>query len=826
MKDIKLKSIELFLFDGMRLGGIRRFKMSPKHDKVVILGTNGAGKSRLMRVIPPHSVNPNDLYDGGHVIHHYIIDGNEVEFKQLKRGKSLKCYITMGDKVIADGTNPTVYNNSVEELFGFDKKTKELLTGRVKFTDMSSSDRKYWFSKLASSDLTTALKYFKVLKEHQRDNNGAIKVTERYVADALPLVLKDKEELEKINTRLEELEVEYDKVNSEWLEHRSKESKMDSSLTELDAIFNKVMGIETEGLNNPGYYQNIISRLESSINYSKTYIVPRLNKEINDLDNKLKETEYYSKNHEVFVRKCEERKAELSKIESNDNLFFTSLINLPLDNLKEIIGDLVTPRRIISVLSKLVSDTKLSELNDLYGALATELEKLLEANARDNLVINNMEEYISRHNHTSEIDCPSCRFSFKPGFSKPTEEAEVLLNNAKERILGRTNEIDRLNKAIQDTHHDIETKKELRNTIQEISGSMSYHPLIHAIRDSGGFTISTNFTVWHDQYVKGAELSIKYCELKEDLKHLENERIISAAASGFDLNDLKVRYETLSDELAKEKEKIEVDTLKLSKMNTMYERAITCDDLETQLNTLLSGIDDTIIDHASVEYTELLAKEKMELWELISSLKERKIRLDKDKAELEYNQHLLENLRSKKLVFDELVKNLSPSDGILAEYIYRGIHSITDSMNLFIEQVFSYPLLVKPCDVDDGELDYTFPFVEGDAETSRPDVSAGSDAQLEIFNSTFVLSSIRALGIVGQPLLLDEPSRYMNQGHKLNYADFVASLYDNHICSQLFVVSHLKEFHSRLGNVDYVVIMEDGIDLPENYNSCVEIEYD
>ncbi|ENZ4827606.1 hypothetical protein ACGLDM_004691, partial [Salmonella enterica subsp. enterica serovar Braenderup] len=162
---------------------------------------------------------------------------------------------------------------------------------------------------------------------------------------------------------------------------------------------------------------------------------------------------------------------------------------------------------------------------------------------------------------------------------------------------------------------------------------------------------------------------------------------------------------------------------------------------------------------------------------------------------------------------------------LLRRYFYAAITRIMDLMNRYIEMVWAYPMQVIPCDLTDGDLDYTFPVRLKDHEELVPDVKKGSKAQRIIFNMMFRLTAYKALGLQNYPLLLDEPSEGMDEEHKNRLVNFIKSLALSGEFSQLLVVSHEAEVHSKLNEATYCVVEPEGVTLPPVYNEGVIIKY-
>ncbi|EBX6605212.1 hypothetical protein DS160_25650, partial [Salmonella enterica subsp. enterica serovar Enteritidis] len=191
-------------------------------------------------------------------------------------------------------------------------------------------------------------------------------------------------------------------------------------------------------------------------------------------------------------------------------------------------------------------------------------------------------------------------------------------------------------------------------------------------------------------------------------------------------------------------------------------------------------------------------------------------------AELEKEQaELLKEHHHARLI----INAVSPEKGLLRRYFYAAITRIMDLMNRYIEMVWAYPMQVIPCDLTDGDLDYTFPVRLKDHEELVPDVKKGSKAQRIIFNMMFRLTAYKALGLQNYPLLLDEPSEGMDEEHKNRLVNFIKSLALSGEFSQLLVVSHEAEVHSKLNEATYCVVEPEGVTLPPVYNEGVIIKY-
>lgn len=826
MIETRLLVLEFMGYDGLQLTGIKRFRFEPKKDKVVILGPNGAGKSRILSIVYPHAVTPVELEDGGFIYHEYSRGKDHYKFKQLKKGKTLKCSIWKNGEVLVDEANPTVYNDNVTAIFNFDKKFISIILKKTKLCEMKNPERKYWFSQLAASDLSDALRYFKELKILQRDNTGAIKVTERYVSDMKPLVYKDKDELETLNERLKELEGQYEIINHHWVNYQGGVNGLDEYMEELNQLSLSIISDDYVDLASSNYYGTVNSELTADLNHRNNFIIPRINSELTNLENELKEVEFYSKNLEEFESKVNTLKERLKLLKATENQFLAEVVTLPEVTIKSTLQDV---EAFVFDINKEISNLKdsrsLKELIGLREAQGKVVETLKIELHSLTQKLGLAEDYYERFKHVESIDCPHCKEGFKPGVDKDLDKVALFISNQKVKVDKLDEELkvelDKLNELM-----DAESARaNMQNCVLSWRDKVGFTALVNHINTTVGFQPSLNVSIWADEYKEALRTTLDILVTTSNLKEFEDKQLIAAAAAGRDKKGVSDKIEELTNNLQSELEEVSKLRDKIKEAKELQLRAVDAEEKEKRLKELHSKFDGKVEDQMRFYLNDYLSRTKDELWGLITSVRERKATLDKMSTELAMNEKRLEELRVEKATLDKAVRELSPSDGILAEYLYRSIFAITDSMNIFIDEVFNYPLVVKPCDVDDGELDYKFPFVEGESKTERAEISIGSDGQQEIFDNVFVLSAIKALNLEGLPLMLDEPGRTFSPGHRQKYGDFIEGLYTSNYCSQVIVISHFTEFHSRLGNVEYVALGEEGVDLPSGYNENVVIEY-
>ena len=177
----------------LELSGIRKITITPDTNVLMILGTNGSGKSSLMDLLSPLPADKNDFDKDGYkeieLLHNDVKYTLRSDFKEGKH--SFYNHLTQEELNI--GGTITQQTQLVKDYFNYTDKIHRLLTGKDKFTDMSPLKRKEWFTLLCDTDYTYAISVYNKVKEKKRDIEGALKKLKQYL-----VVLNNQEQEEDI----------------------------------------------------------------------------------------------------------------------------------------------------------------------------------------------------------------------------------------------------------------------------------------------------------------------------------------------------------------------------------------------------------------------------------------------------------------------------------------------------------------------------------------------------------------------------------------------------------------------------------------------------
>ena len=160
---MRIVSLILKGYKRLALRGITSFTYNPKQDMQLILGTNGSGKSSVMREMSPLPANPSDYFKEGSkeiVIEHR---GVLYTLTSVFLPKNEHRFIANNENLNKGGTI-TVQKELVKQYFNIDQELFNVLIDDTVFTEMAALKRRDWIIELSGNDMTYALSIFQKLK--------------------------------------------------------------------------------------------------------------------------------------------------------------------------------------------------------------------------------------------------------------------------------------------------------------------------------------------------------------------------------------------------------------------------------------------------------------------------------------------------------------------------------------------------------------------------------------------------------------------------------------------------------------------------------------
>lgn len=833
---LKVEQIILTGFAGMELHEIKVFDMSLRSDITIILGGNGCGKTSLLSVFFPVAPSKAEFVDGGGYVNISQCGDHRYKFEVWLRGSSLHCSITNldTDEVIVDRVNPKVYNARVEEITGITKELKELLNGEVTFSRSNTEQRRKWLTRMSSSDLEYALNFYKNLRKLHNQNNGAILHVTKQVAESKTRVIEEESERNMLADRIVEMEnktAEYDKMLSCL-------PPTDTRVT-LRSISDAMQGISKEmtAVLEAAVLPNAtdVSRLETErqkwicvVNTHRS-TVTTYNKELSLLLDEENRRSYLLSNHKglkeqidlLTVELAEKRKA----VQVWPDLTDSDVFNIPmLENARKDVNSWSV--KISMELDNYVTSKPLRVVEDEILASSAKLAGVAE-------ILGNLKSKLSRLEHdrthfldTKEVSCPQCDYIFRPGVNDSLENIERSINEVCARIRQAEEEQAALGRDREPLEQDCVAKRAVRDLLMAYSRDPVVSVFFKHLAANRVFAENRDrFGSFTHQFVDELEnaINIRRLEFKLDKSKAEWKEAVSLVKnidSGLEEKIARVRTELndSTEQLSVAEARVSALDKELTQARDLFNATILAEK-ETQ------RIEEMIEIFGNNELARVINISRNRHLDLYAVTRDRYRQMEGELQNLNRQEKELGELVEKQRNLKLMITAWSPDKGYLKRHIYNAIVRITEMMNTFINDVWQYRMDVLPCDTTDGDLDYTFPVAMKARVRPTPDVSKGSRAQKKMFDLAFRLTAYKAHKLIGYPLLLDEPSDGMDEEHRHELVSFIKKLSNSGDFSQLIVVSHESDVHSKLTDADYCVIEPSGVTLPAVYNEHVKISY-
>ena len=827
---MKITYIELNGYKRFRLNEFTNFAMEVNSQILLILGTNGAGKSSLLWELSPLPASKEDFTKTGSKVikcenngSHYVLT-NDFKLKQTHS------FICDGTELNPGGTI-SIQKELVFSHFGITNEMHEILTERERFTEMSASRRKEVFLKLSDTNYDYAIRFYNQLKIRHRDVTGALKMAKKNLVVESEKLLQEAE-LAKLEVESHELHtclthlLEYRKPVEQDLDVLSiNQQQLDAQLLSLGRAMQSLNAQIFHPLRTTEECHRLITEAkESSIN-AQTLLV-RLNK---DHTKNLEKIEVLEKAKGETIEQFNEETKDLNaKIASLTSKLFLSTI-IPnaspalfaqFESVRGSLQDIFVsiPANADGKYSQLGLIKKREELDNLKQLKKQIYDKItgLQASAK------HMEEH---RDHPNTL-CPNCKHSFS-------------INYSEQRYLQVKKKIELLEDEIQNTYNPsiaareeyIEECASYGRYFRQYSLLVSNSPQLNLywdyIKDSSLLTSEASRGVYVLNEI--AQDILTQIEISKCAARLEEIQTILASlkeVGNDNLQSLLSSNEELEKEINHYTNILQANQASIKSLQLELSRVTERLSLKAQLQSIIR-------EKKSVYREEIETTRRMIFNQLVkdlqSALASREHTLGaaaNQKKIVEAISKQIEEYTKQELALSALVRELSPTEGLIAEGLLGFIKNFVSQMNDIIAKIWTYRLEIKSCDVlpgDSIDLDYKFPMIIKDEENDIKDVNLGSTAMKAIVNLAFRLIAMKCLNLGNSPITLDEVGSSFDIEHRNDLTSLIKSLVEQQSFSQLFIVSHYIEQYGGISNAETCVLNSSNIVLPENYNRYVTL---
>lgn len=829
--DMIIHEIEIKDNTRLMIRGTVYIKLTFTEIHQLMIGTNGCGKSTIMQELSPLPPNGNDYLKNGYkrgVYEHNNKYYTLTSSYSVRAGKHSFIDNETGQELNEGGTQ-SVQRTLVGQIFNYDQALHDVLSDQIKFTDMTSLQRRDWLTRMSGSNLDYAITLFNKLRRAERDEQAVVKhLTSRLnkESDGLPTL----DDLNSLETRFNSL----DKLIKSFYEQRVSES-MPSSTEMYEIVQSKIKTatqqaislLQVDDMITKGKMRNIdelndnISRVSHQIEMDKT----RLNElytEHNDISGLLSQTQDINNEEQLaaFKVRLDDIYQDIKHLKST-----TVLIN-HCDNAAQTYG---RARGISDALNHLAT-----ELIDNTEGYFTKQKRSDTQQAIDNFntsiniksrELKNIEHNIAHIEMTEGVKCPECNHSFRPGVSekdlpmlkklqldveaqitKLQEDKKLLTDYIDEYIIYRDNylkysnvlnvnsDLEFINAHIKPINLLTDSPKLIVNRLNTCLTDLDTLVKIEAYMPEV-FKLEAAIEKVNSVRSNGNYTQERLNKIDNDIESIKqrNQQALS------DLNAFqhdKQIYLTVT-------EKYQLLNQSINDLNKAMEYTYKSNKKEA-IETTITKVN-TDLAHVNIQLNE--ARNKQGVIDDITSQRERTmVRSDGFKA---------------------LVNEINPTTGLIADYFKQFIVQFVEQMNIIINKVWEHNIELLPCDVNSDGITYRFPLRVNDKPYGPPDSSKGSASQVSMVNFAFKIVVMVYLGLDDYPLYLDELAPDLDEKHRINIMSFVRSFVESKRCSQMFMVSHYASGHGAFTNAEILVLDDENIlNIPQVYNEHAVIVKD
>lgn len=849
---MRVISLELVKYKRMMLNDIDTFSIRPASMVQLILGTNGSGKSSLIKELTPLPADPADYMKGGSKTIRIFDKGINYLLKNTFDHKNEHSFMRDGEELNPGGTI-TVQKDLVKQFFNMTGDIHELLTGLETFHSMSPSRRREWFTQLSDISYDYALGVYSRLKERSRDYTGALRTAKKRLVAETSKVVTAAEETKlraDMEVTLKELRILQEQSAPLTRPVAAYEHDQRNGLEELGRLSNRLLrmrlvapyGTTTYGADPIGAVtrdewgdklqpafksldeiEDYLNLIRHDITAKETLINTAVTShaKINDTVKLLLRTgEEGVKSLQTRMQALrDKRNATLAQrklmIEGFDPINALSALDSVLDTLT------CTFSTIPENEDKRFSSFRMKALQDVDMAAKETLRKMQV----DLASLVSRKTHMDAHKANGSATCPKCQHRWVSGFS------DEKYNELLELIEKREESIKVVETTMAQTVVEITEIQQYGELYRDYTRCVTNWPVL---RPFWNYLLEGEYVTRSPRKALSVIDSLRFdLELEVTARKLDDEinDVKSLIASAEQVGDAN-----LQDQRQKLEEcafSIDQMTSELSKLQSrlgeysQYKRQLMeAFDLSNKIAAMMAALETNNSDMIEMIRRETMSHCMRQLQLALASKQETLSAIELKKGIIKDLEEQIATLAVQEEAAKILVKELSPTDGLIAENLLGFIRNFVGQMNGLIRKIWSYPLQVMDCGVsgaNGAELDYKFPLMVQSRDNIVDDVKKGSSGMREIVNLAFKVVAMRYLGLEESPLFLDEFGASFDEAHRNSATTTIKSLMESQKFTQLFMVSHYESGHGAFTNAEVCVLCPTNITVPleSKYNQHV-----
>lgn len=825
-----------------QLKNIRKFTMTPHEVAQIIIGSNGSGKSGLLEQLSPLPPEKDAFTKDGSKTIEYLHNGQRIVCHSVFMPSPHHSFMVDGEEKNPGGTEK-IQRERCYEYFGMTQDIHDLMRGAVKFSAMSVSERREWFTRLCITDYDFAMDAYNKINKRHNQLKGALDMTRKnLVTETAKVVTADEETKleEEVAVLLSELDIlsrermPVEKSSSHYATERDK-ALASLSETSMRLLKNRVtVPLEyADGRQDRDDWGRLKRASFSSVDEIDVEI-DRLRHTVTTKEVLINTTtemfHRQQKKHDTLIAAGQNGIAGLLE---QQRTWFDDITALQRRRKLEVVisqPDVVLrsleaiKAPLFALLESMPNNTdrhygkrRLQELNvELVATETSRIEIVRQVNQHVAKL-----EHADEHRGSGKLTCPKCEHRFVVGIS---EEAYA---NVKRLAAEGQAELAKLE----------ERQAVLRKDIAEVEAYITQY------REFLGYTEKASILapLWQ-HLVAGQFVVDSPAEAINQIRFFERDTRLRIDIVALEAKiEESVRIQKATEEVG-EASLVEVDA-------TLATLTQKLGEYTAQLTALQHAISSYQQYRKQILYGQQLAEEVKRIYkhaetsqhDLVEAMRRESINhcISQVQHVLAMKQESLRGIKTQKAIVQTLerqitefsvqeeaagmmVEALSPKNGLIAEGLLGFIRNFVGQMNAFVNRIWTYPLRTIPTgyNIESGEqsseLDYKFKLLVGTGNRPVKDISKGSDGQKEVIDMAFQMTALLYLNLANAPLLFDEFGRTLDAAHRFNANAEIKSILENRNHNQMFMVSHYAESYLTFNHAEICVLDDSNLTLPTN----------
>lgn len=831
---------------------ISHYRAEYKKDNQIFIGTNGSGKTSTVNMLSPLPQTKSLFLKGGLLSITLFHKGDEyVITSDFSKKSGNHSFIKNGTELNVSGTSQ-VQKDLVNTHLNYTPTLEKILHGKVKFTQMSKSERKEILFYCSPIDLGFIVEKYKIVSKKLRAVKNNLNMLYKRKAQ-LESEMIEKSVLDEKKKKYSELQKTGESVQSAIFEIKGLlngfDSKIDHSLNESE-ILQKTTDFKRSviGLDFSKVRDKLFKEEPFILKYTKELAetsvkIDTLANSIKEKSKKLSSFEEYCSSSSFkelsdMENRLKELKTELSeKIEAHDSFIIGEK---ELDRAIDFSHKLFNEVGILENLdySKIVRPSILKKLDRKVDTIRFEVERLESEKER---IYSDYKKYdekykrlkISNPPDNCNLDTCILKKNFKGEINEILDEREKYALKLKEilpKLKRYKNALSKLLTFKANVSDVTESVSKIRDIISENRGEW-----IFELIDKKDFikTLRVEPYLLLKKVKETIEISIDEKKRKELLKEKnslieeitkrENKNLPSRETLLELISELKKTIKEERENLDREIKLEQYSKVELELLSNMFSKRKEYEDLKRDLHYLYKNQ----IIKGTKKFYERLKREleyflrdnvNSNLIEIEATIKKQDSLLDRYENEIKKS---IEELEEERELLSPIEEALSPDRGLPNKLLVDSLQKLINNVNYFIQNMWSYQMKLTPLPKD-KPVSFSFPLRIHSKVNS--DISNCSEGQKNVINLAFTLALLVHLGETGNyPIFLDEPDSNLDSLHREKMLEFLSKLVSNKLVSQLFLINHHAVIHDGFSESNTVCLNSKNILVPEKYNEFVEL---